>query len=157
MAAFAVACRSGRFEGVIAIAGMVVCYGVALTSLGLALAVWLRSTGWAATLGVAAHVLWTIGWFFIALVASGSRGRGPVAMGLASASPFIAVTVATIEMHDAPSPTWNGFMGWLVFWTLVDLAAVLLLIAATLVGFDRCLGRITAGARGQSSRQVKGC
>ncbi len=141
LAGFAVACRSGRFEGVVAIAGMVVCYGTALTSLGLALAVWLPRAGWAATIGVAAHVLMTVGWFFIAVVANG--GRGVIGMGLAAASPFIGVTVATVGMQNMPLPTWHGFIGWSVFWMVVELAAALILFLATLASFDRCLGRIT--------------
>jgi ABC-type transport system involved in multi-copper enzyme maturation permease subunit len=142
VAAFAVACRSGRFEGVAAIAGAVVCYGAPLTSLGLALAVWLPRAGWAATLGVAAHVLATVGWFFVAAVAFQGT-PGITGLGLASASPFIAVGVGTMAMQDMPLSDWRIFLGWLVFWMIINLAVAFVLLSVTLASFDRCLGRFT--------------
>ncbi len=154
MAAFAVACRSGRFEGVIVIAGVVLTYGAALTSLGLALATWLPRAGWAATVGVAAHVMVTVGWVFLIVVATqGAPGnRGP---GLFSASPFIAVGVATIAMQDMPVTDWRVFIAWLIFWMVIDLAAGVVLLLATLASFDRCLGRMTATYAGPAESNEK--
>ncbi len=84
------------------IAGVVLSYGALTASLGLALATWLPRAGWAATLGVAAHVMVTVGWFFLVVVATqGAVGRS-VAAGLGSASPFIAVGVGTIAMQNMP-------------------------------------------------------
>jgi ABC-type transport system involved in multi-copper enzyme maturation permease subunit len=148
LAALVVACYSGRFEGVAAIAGVVICYGAALTSFGLALAVWLPRPGWAATLGVAAHVLVTIGWFFVAVVAT--SGKALTGMGLAAGSPFIAVSIATMAMQDMPLAVWHEFIGWLVFWMAINLGAAVVMLFATLGSFNRCLGRVTATARSRA-------
>jgi len=154
VAAFAVACRSGRFEGVFVIAGVVLSYGAALASLGLALATWLPRAGWAATLGVAAHVMVTVGWFILAFVATqGVAGiTGP---GLASASPFIAVGLATIAMQDMPLTDWRQFIAWLIIWMVIELAAAVVLLWATLAGFDRCMGRITMTSAGRPLAELK--
>jgi len=151
VAAFAVACRSGRFEGVVVIAGMVLCYGAALASLGLALATWLPRAGWAATLGVAAHVMITVGWFFLVVIAT-QGAPGSTGPGLASASPFIAVGLATIAMQDMPSGEWRELIAWLVCWMVIELAAAFVLLLATLASFDRCLGRITMTSAGRAAR-----
>jgi ABC-type transport system involved in multi-copper enzyme maturation permease subunit len=141
LAAFAVACRSGRFEGVIAIAGAILCYGAWLTSLGLVLATWLPRAGFAATLGVAAHVLATVGWFFVAAVAS-SATPGLGALAIAAGSPFFAVGIGTMAMHDMPLTDWREFLAWLVLWMFLELMAAFVLLASTRASFDRCLGRV---------------
>jgi ABC-type transport system involved in multi-copper enzyme maturation permease subunit len=138
-AAFAVACRSTRFEGVAVIAGVVVCYGAFLASLGLALATWLPQAGRAAALGVAAHVLITVGWFFVVVMIYPAPGKA--ALGLASASPFIAVSLGTMAMQDMPRAEWWEFIRWLVAWMFVELAAGVVLLAFTTAVFDRCVGR----------------
>ncbi|MGO9466553.1 MAG: ABC transporter permease [Isosphaeraceae bacterium] len=148
VAAFAVACRSGRFEGVIVIAGVVLCYGAALASLGLALATWLPRAGWAATAGVAAHVLVTVGGFFVVVIAT--QGTQSIAgPGLAAGSPFIAVAIATIAMQDMPLTDWREFIAWLILWMVIELAAAVVLFLATLASFDRCLGRVASTSAGQ--------
>jgi len=149
IAAFAVACRSGRFEGVLVIAGVVLCYGAALTSLGLALATWLPRAGWAATLGVAAHVSVTVGWFFLVVVATAGVTSRSLAAGLASASPFIAAGITTIAMQDMHVTVWRTFIAWQIFWMVIELAAAIVLLLATLATFDRCLGRMTMTSAGR--------
>jgi len=67
------------------IGGLVLSYGAALASLGLALATWMPRAGWVATLGVAAHVLVTVGWFFVVVVAT-QGARRSTGTGLGSAS-----------------------------------------------------------------------
>jgi ABC-type transport system involved in multi-copper enzyme maturation permease subunit len=143
---FAVACRSGRFEGTALLAGLVVSYGAVLASLGLALATWVPHAGRAATLGVVIHVLLTVGWFFLvmALTQGASGFLGP---GLASASPFIGISFTTIAMQVNGPKDWWECRAWMSFWIVVELAVAGILLAVTLATFDRCLGRITAGPR----------
>jgi ABC-type transport system involved in multi-copper enzyme maturation permease subunit len=142
LTALAVAGQSGRYAGVALITGLVIAYGAALASLGLALATWVPRTGRAVTLCVAAHVLVTMGWFFlIVILTPGAPGyRGP---GLASASPFIAVSFTTMVMQQKNPTEWSQCMGWMEFWVVVDLLVAVVLLAATLATFDRCLGRPT--------------
>jgi ABC-type transport system involved in multi-copper enzyme maturation permease subunit len=142
LTALAVATQSGRYGGVALVVGVVLTYGAALSSLGLALSTWVPQVGRAATLGVAAHVLVTVGWFFlIILMMPGAPGfLGP---GMGSASPFLAVFFTTLAMHPELKTNWSEVVGWEVFWMVIELLATAVLLAATLATFDRCLGRIS--------------
>jgi hypothetical protein len=104
---------------------------------------------------VALHVLVTVGWFFlVAVLTVRTPGfRGP---GLASASPFIGVSFATIEIQRTRMEDSWELIGWLVFWFVVELAAAGILLMAALATFDRCLGRITAGSPGRESHPHRG-
>jgi ABC-type transport system involved in multi-copper enzyme maturation permease subunit len=140
LTALAVAGPFGRYGGVALVMGLVLAYGAALASLGLALATWFPRGNQAATLGVAAHVLVTVGWaVMIAMLTQGVRGyRAP---GLASASPFIAVMFTTLTIQQPPSEGWPDCVGWVAFWIVIELSAAVVLLAATLATFDRCVGR----------------
>jgi hypothetical protein len=146
-AAFAIACRSGQFHGVALVAGIVLCYGAAMASLGLALAVWIPHAGRAATLGVAAHVVATVGWFFAVVILTRGAG-GATGLGLASGSPFIGVSFATIMMQGR-TPDLAELRYWLIFWMVVALAVAGVFLAATLATFDRSLGRVGCTPRGK--------
>jgi hypothetical protein len=142
LAAVAIACRSGRYAGVALVLGLALSYGAAVASLGLSLATWVPQVGRAATLGVAAHVLVTVGWFFLILVLTpGTPGlRGP---GLGSASPFIGTMFTLIGMQNTPrGGDWSEYIAWIVFWIAVELAVAFGLLAATLATFERCTGRV---------------
>jgi ABC-type transport system involved in multi-copper enzyme maturation permease subunit len=156
LAALAVACRTGRYAGVLLVVGQVFSYGAALAGLGLALATWLPNVGRAATLGVTAHVLVTVGWVFLMIVLS-TYFPGPAGPGLASASPFLGVSATLIVMQgDANSAeNWRSCRAWISFWIVADLAAAAALFAATLATFDRCLGRASDGGAGRSSPLVR--
>jgi len=143
LATAAVAWAHGHWSAVVLVVGLVVAYGAALTSLGLALATWVPRLSRAVGLCVAAHVGVTVGWVvFVALLTPGAPGlTGP---GLASFSPFLAVMLPTLEMQMA-SPVrsqWGEVVGWVAFWTLADAALAAVLLKAVLVTFNRCLGRV---------------
>src|SRR5690242_11611613 len=97
--------------------GLVLAYGAALASLGLALALWFPRGSQAATLGVAAHVLVTVGWvILIGMLTQGARGfRGP---GLTSTSPFLAVMFTTMVIQQEDPPEWSECIGWISFWII---------------------------------------
>jgi hypothetical protein len=121
--------------------GVVFSYEAALASLGLA--TWVPRVGRGAALGVAAHVLVTVGWFFlIVILTPGARGfRGP---GLASASPVLAVSFTTIVIQQKDPAEWSEYIRWISFWIVVELLAAVVLLAAMLMTFDRRLGRQSA-------------
>jgi hypothetical protein len=146
VAAFAIACRSGRYDGVAWITGLVLSYGAFLVSLGLALAIWVGHPGRAATLGVAAHVVATVGWFFLVVfLFPGARGAtGP---GIASGSPFIAVSFATIAMQNGVRE-WAALPRWWSFWMALELGLSGILLAAAVASFDHCVGRAAPTRRG---------
>jgi hypothetical protein len=143
LATAAVAWHHGHWSGVGLVTGLVVAYGAALTSLGLALATWVPRLGRAVGLCVAAHVGVTVGWVvFAILLTRGAPGlTGP---GLASFSPFVGVVLATAQMQKARPSTsdWNEVVGWVGFWTLADVALAAVLLKAVLMTFNRCLGRM---------------
>jgi hypothetical protein len=145
-AALAVASQTGRYAGVGLVMGLVLSYGAALSSFGLGLSTWIPHTARAATLGVAAHVLVTVGWFFlIVAMTPGAPGfRGP---GLAAASPFCAVGFTTIAMQVTRANDWSECVGWMVFWISAELVLAAALLGATLATFDRCVGRISVRSR----------
>jgi ABC-type transport system involved in multi-copper enzyme maturation permease subunit len=144
LAAAAVAWHHGHWTGVILVVGLVVAYGAALTSLGLALATWVPRLGRAVGLCVAAHVGVTVGWvmFIIMLTPHTSGLIGP---GLASFSPFLGVMLPTLEMQMGKPSEWLETVGWVTFWIVADLALAALLLQAVLMTFNRCLGRVDEG------------
>ncbi len=143
LATAAVAWHHGHWPGVALVTGLVVAYGAALTSLGLALTTWVPRLGRAVGLCVAAHVGVTVGWaVFAILLTSGTPGlTGP---GLASFSPFVGVVLPTAQMHTAKHSAsgWNEVVGWVAFWTVADVALAAVVLKAVLVTFSRCLGRM---------------
>jgi hypothetical protein len=140
----AVAWHHGHWPGVWLTVGLVVAYGAALTSLGLALATWVPRLGRAVGLCAAAHVAVTVGWV-LAVVALAPRAPGLSGPGRASFSPFLGVMLPTVAMQLNTGREWAEVMGWLSFWIWADAALAALLMLAVLATFDRCLGR--AGGR----------
>jgi ABC-type transport system involved in multi-copper enzyme maturation permease subunit len=141
VAAAAVAWHHGHWSGMVLIFALVVAYGAALTSLGLALATWVPRLSRAVGLCVSIHVGVTVGWPVFALLLTRNT-PGVTGPGLASFSPFVGVLLPTVAMHQAPLSGWNETVGWLCFWTLVDLAISAVLLKAVFMTFDRCLGRV---------------
>jgi ABC-type transport system involved in multi-copper enzyme maturation permease subunit len=143
LATAAIAYRHGHWSAVVLVVGLVVAYGAALTSIGLALATWVPRLSRAVGLCVAAHVGITVGWVVFAIIMTpGTPGlTGP---GLASFSPFLGVMLPSLEMQfNRPSGSnWDEVVGWLAFWTLVDAALAAVLLRAVLVTFNHCLGRV---------------
>ena len=60
--------REHRFVGVSMVLGLILAYGAAITSLGLALATWVRRMGRAVALSVGIYALVTVGGFFLCFV-----------------------------------------------------------------------------------------
>lgn len=141
----ALAAHSGRWSGVYLVVGLVLAYGAALTSLGLALATWIPRVGRAMAWTVAADVGMTVGWMFL-IVALVSRGCGATGPGLASASPFMGTVYPLILMSEKNMTEWDEARFWLLFWIFIDTAVSALLLRATRLSFDDCLGRLSEAA-----------
>jgi ABC-type transport system involved in multi-copper enzyme maturation permease subunit len=136
------AVRGGNWGAIPILLGMILAYGAAITSLGLALATWIARLGRAVALSVSAYVLISIGWIFI-LVLLFPRGPGESIMGLASASPFYGVALLCEMIGHSDHQRAPNLLVWDSFWILVYCVAGLFLFAATVKSFDRCLGRTT--------------
>jgi ABC-type transport system involved in multi-copper enzyme maturation permease subunit len=113
------------------VAGAVLAYGAAVTSLGLAVATWVPWLRRAVVLSVAVYALVTAGWFCFVLATMSPSWGSP---GLAAASPFYGVMLPILIPEDS--------VEWTLTWTVVYAAAAGLLLLATLGTFDRCLGRV---------------
>jgi hypothetical protein len=140
--AAALATHTGFALGPMLIGGLVVAYGAAITSLGLALATWLPRMDRAIGLTAGLYVVVTIaaipvGMFF---------GDGPseAGAGFASASPFwgVGFSSALFGGTAGPGHDFEGQAAWLVLWIVAYGLVAFGLLLATLTTFNRCLGRI---------------
>jgi ABC-type transport system involved in multi-copper enzyme maturation permease subunit len=124
--------------------GLVLAYGAATTSLGLALSTWVARPGRALALGVLFFVLVTVGPFLPLLLLR----WGPGGESLASASPFFGMGELTdvLGRHGGPGGNELEILGWDVVWLLIYLGTAVALLVLTLATFDRCLGRVDTGA-----------
>ena len=115
-----------------------------MTSLGIALAIWVPRYDRALTLSAAVAVFLTVAWIPLMLLLF--QDRKALGMGLASASPLFGVTLLTAAMVEDSASSWGLHAGWAMFWVLAYCAAAVALLGASLASFDACLGRIPPGA-----------
>jgi ABC-type transport system involved in multi-copper enzyme maturation permease subunit len=136
--------QSGRVLSYLLLLGLILAYGAALTSLGLALGSWVSRPGRAVALCVAAYVLFSIGW--LVLVAS-VTSRDPVGVTMIMGSPLYGTPSATMavssearfpRVDDSAVVAAGSFL-----WILIHSALAALLFAVTLATFDGCLGRVS--------------
>jgi len=130
--------------------GLMLAYGAAITSLGLAVATWVRRLGRAVALCVGIYVVGTFGILFIAatnllpenseeLFMVGSPIIGPF-------YPMIRTQMSPVESQRLwVAPAWIG----------VYTVSAGLLLLATLATFDRSLGRARVGGEGSGSRLAR--
>ncbi len=136
--AIALAHESGRWEGAVLLVCLFLAYGAAVTSLGLALAIWMRRLDHAIALNVAVLGGVTVGWLYSVLLTI----PGPAAIGVAAGSPIIGVMFPTIAMRVFTPNEWKMLVNWWSIWTVVYTIVAASLCWATVKTFDRCLGRI---------------
>ena len=137
---FACASVEGDWIRFIPLPLLTIAYGAVITSLGLALATWFSRPGRAITASVSIYVIVTIGWVMIlALLYRNSPSRSVNA--LACGSPFFggAMLTQAISRSQPEEPTLAGG----VLWALAYLVTASLLYRATLLTFDRRIGRIS--------------
>lgn len=131
---------SGRPGLAVLVALLILAYGAAFTSLGLALATWTTRLGRAVTWSVVAYVVMCLGWLlFIALL----MPKDDDGAGLAMGSPFFGMAHLSEMVYWPPGSTgYERAAPWAIFWTGAYLAAALTLYYAAQRTFDRCLGRV---------------
>jgi ABC-type transport system involved in multi-copper enzyme maturation permease subunit len=130
--------ESGRWSGVVLIVGLYVAYAAALTSLGLALSIWVRRIDLAATLSAGILGGVTVGWF-LAAVALFRRWAGPE---LAVGSPIIGITFPTVATRYYSNEEWYRLVVCWILWISIYGMIALGLGLAALRSFNRCLGRL---------------
>jgi ABC-type transport system involved in multi-copper enzyme maturation permease subunit len=127
---------------------LMLAYGAAVTSIGLACATWIRRLGRAVAASVVVYALVTVGW--LALMGALERSAGHHRfIQLATASPFYGPGELAHESGELYQRTPAGdpeCYGPLTFWTGFYGLVALLLYLAVLATFNRCLGRMRESA-----------
>jgi ABC-type transport system involved in multi-copper enzyme maturation permease subunit len=131
----------------------ILAHGMWISSLGLALSVWVRRESRAISLVAAAYVLYVIAIPIAAIVLAGPRGNGPfsrIAPVLASSPVF-----AAIQIVEGLTRRWvdsTGALKWIAFWDLVAAGAATILLKATTKVFDRKFDRVPEDRKLEPSR-----
>ena len=134
----------GRWSTLPVAIAYILCCGAAITSVGLALATWVSRLGRAVGLTITLYVFITVGWLFLSMM--GRNGRGPGQEGLMMLSPFFGPGELTFEACVRMGmPAAQLHLGWGVVWTLFYAMAAVAFLVATLLSFNRCLGRVEYG------------
>ena len=140
MVAVALASQTGRWLGPLLVVGVILAYGAAVTSLGLALATWVNRLSLALALCVGAVVGVTIGAIPVAMILF--EGPGNLAPCAAMASPFFGVGYFSSTIGPDPLNHYQSTFVSAIFWSVFYATAAGALLAATLRTFDGCLGRL---------------
>jgi ABC-type transport system involved in multi-copper enzyme maturation permease subunit len=158
--AAALATQSGFFLGPVLIAGLILAYGAAINSLGLALATWLPQMGRAIGLTAGLYVVVLIAAIPCAFLLFG-EGPNDAGSGVASASPFWGIGYSCAIFGDpggppAGSPAFSNHhiveqSIWILFWIISYGLVALGLLLATLATFNPCLGRVDDSSRPPNS------
>jgi ABC-type transport system involved in multi-copper enzyme maturation permease subunit len=147
--AAALATHTGFALGPALIGGLVVAYGAAITSLGLALATWLPRMDRVIGLTAGLYVVVTIGAVPVGRIFFGA-GSNEAGAGFASASPLWGVAFSSALFGGAvrPGHEIGKHAAWLVLWIVAYGLVAFGLLLATLKTFNRCLGRFDGPAPG---------
>jgi ABC-type transport system involved in multi-copper enzyme maturation permease subunit len=136
--------KNGRLVGILFPPVLIVLYGSALTSFGLAVATWTTKPGRAVAITMAAYIGVTVGWLFLValLLPNGGGSTGP---GLISASPFCGPLFMGVESSQQfrSGVHWFELLTWIFFWCVVYAGVTVVFFLAAVASFDRCLGRMT--------------
>jgi len=139
---FALAFHTGQLWGVALMAALILAYGAAITSLGLALATWMPWLGRAVGTTVGLYTIMCLGWVPLSFIIFGD-GPGNDGAGVAAGSPLMGVGIYSSLLAEVePGHEFVGQTAWTIFWAIAYSGVALALLLATLGTFNRCLGRI---------------
>ena len=133
----------GRLVGYILLMALTLAYAAAIASLGLAISTWVSRLGRAVTICVSICVVFAIGWGVLVAV---SGIRDAFGLGLLMGSPIFGtsfVTLITASRDNFPGSDDAGIRAGAFFSALIHGSTAVVLFAATLATFDRCLGRMS--------------
>jgi ABC-type transport system involved in multi-copper enzyme maturation permease subunit len=117
---------------------IVLCYGAGFTSLGLALAVWIKRPGRALATSVTMFVFATVGWFVLCVALF---TRDPHGAEVACGSCWFAGAMGTVVCTDVLGPR-DFVLNALIMWCIAYTVGAALLAVLACSSFDRCMGRI---------------
>ncbi|HEX5269218.1 MAG TPA: hypothetical protein VFW33_01960, partial [Gemmataceae bacterium] len=130
--------EADRAARLLLLGGLMLAYGAAVTSLGLALATWVKRFGVALGLSAAAYLLVTGGSLLVFLAIGPG---GPREEGIMFVSPWFGAGELTFEIGVPGNP--HGEAGWKIVWGVVYAAAAVILAVLIRATFDDCMGRMT--------------
>jgi len=128
---------------------LIVSYATFLTSLGLALATWLKKLGRALAATVAAHVLLTLGLPMTVMGLGLAPNNEGLEFAIVCGSSFWGPGLLMVALEQNGGPLRNsafGLIAGVFLWSLAFVIASLVLLVATVATFDRCMGRSTLSA-----------
>ena len=137
----------GHWVGFGLLLGLVLAYGAAITSLGLAAATWVRRLGRAVALCVTSYVLFFIVWPIWVLLAAVGRFSENTITAMMMGDPPYGEFVGTLAASASSFPRrrflrrddlYLGMFAWIA----AHVAVAGFLYLATLATFDHCLGRV---------------
>ncbi|MHB1556573.1 MAG: ABC transporter permease subunit [Isosphaeraceae bacterium] len=137
----------GSWVAYLALLGLVLAHGAAITSLGLALATWVSRIGRAIALCVTIHLAWIVVWPFVVAFFLQPNTMG-VAMVIGDA-PF-GVFGGTVAVSREDSVLYSSdrasVLPMMVVWIIVIWGFARVLFLWAVGSFDDCLGRIPEAA-----------
>jgi ABC-type transport system involved in multi-copper enzyme maturation permease subunit len=138
---FAIAWHTDEWLEFFMLTALILAYGLVITSLGLALATWVRRYGRAIASSVTIYVFVSVVFIFIpVLLFTGPDSAGQIVC----ASPFFGAAFLTeaITGHGVlKSKYWEGGTLWVVIYSIIAIGLYL----ATLATFNRSAGRMREG------------
>jgi hypothetical protein len=137
--------RSGYWASYVLFLGSIAANMAAIASLGLALATWVSRLGRAVALCVTAYLALTIGW---AVLIAQLGPPGPVTVPLIAGSPLYGTVIAAVDVmkeRTGVSAMVAHTREATIVWGLIHLGLAAILFGATLLTFNRCLGRLSEG------------
>ncbi len=164
------AIAAGQWLVYVMLPALVLAYGAAITSLGLAVATWVRRPGRAVAVCVTAYVILVVG-LPILLVLLMPDANDPFEFGMILGDPPCGALIVTailtasggLPLAGGARFTATEAILWALIWIVAYVGAAMLLFGATVATFDGCLGRIpdagmrpTARRPGRSSRSASG-
>jgi ABC-type transport system involved in multi-copper enzyme maturation permease subunit len=136
-----------RIFFVLIVVATILAHGALITSVGLALAVWVKRQSRAIALSVSSFVLITIAWpIFISLLVNVDLGQK-----LVSLSPSIFLVVSVNSLTTRHFTRQGGLLFAGTFWAVEVLVVALALLWLTVRTFDICFDRIADRKRQMST------
>src|SRR5262249_39266539 len=138
MVGFAIACYTNNTAQFLMLAALILAYGAVTTSLGLALATWVRRYGRAIAWSVAIYVV--VSATFIIIPALFWDHGGESTGFLLCGSPFYGAAVLTDGISDRPGMRDPEFkpMEWGAIWVVTYTITAVALYFAVIETFNRC-------------------
>jgi ABC-type transport system involved in multi-copper enzyme maturation permease subunit len=152
LVASAGALQTGQWLPVVLLFAMILGFGAALASFGLALATRLQRVGSALAWCVGTYVFITVVWVPLMMVLF--RGHDEV---ICSGSPFIAAAILTACGEEIPRQgDYGRALCWNLIWLAVYVMTALFLLRWTVRNFNRYCGRMDDRSRKRLSLNAKG-